>query len=140
MGKNSCGGNKQKSMKNHVPRQRSVPINEIMPDGKTKFIGKITKKLGDSRMEVETFGIVNTFKALIPGSFKNRIWINIDDYVLIEISMEMSGANCFIIHKYDTNEINELKSLNVFQEKETLDQTGDIIFSNEVDDININNI
>ena len=125
MGKNKLGGNKQKSKKNHVPRQKSVPINEIMPDGKEKFIAKVTKTLGSCRVQVETYPTNETHNALIPGSFRNRIWINTDDYVLIEISTEISGSNCYIIHKYDSGEIEELVTLNVLvqQTKEESDIT-----------------
>jgi initiation factor 1A len=139
MGKNQFGGNKQKSKKNHMPRQKSVPINEIMPDGKKKFVAKIIKKLGDSRMEVQTLPINETYRALIPGSFKNRIWINTDDYVLIEVCLEMSGANCFITHKYDSNEIDELISLNILTE-EKKDEETEIVFTNETNDINFDEI
>jgi initiation factor 1A len=139
MGKNQFGGNKQKSKKNHIPRQKSVPINEIMPDGKTKFVAKIIKKLGDSRMEVQTLPINETYRALIPGSFKNRIWINTDDYVLIEVCLEMSGANCFITHKYDSSEIDELVSLNILTEEKKED-ISDIVFTNDTNEINLDDI
>ena len=139
MGKNQFGGNKQKSKKNHTFRQKSVPINEIMPDGKTKFVAKIIKKLGDSRMEVQTLPINETYRALIPGSFKNRIWINTDDYVLIEVCLEMSGANCFITHKYDSYEIDELISLNILLEEKKDDET-EIVFTNDTNDVNFDEI
>lgn len=111
MGKNLHGGNKQKSKKNHVLKQKSVPINEITPDNVNRFVAKVTKTLGSSRVNVEAYPTNDPHNALIPGSFRNRIWINTDDYVLIEISTEISGNNCFIIHKYDTNELDELVNL-----------------------------
>jgi initiation factor 1A len=111
MGKNLIGGNKQKGKKNHVPKQKSVPINEITPDNKTRFVGQVIKNLGSSRVNVETYPTNDSYNALIPGSFRKRIWINTSDYVLIEISTEISGSNCFIIHKYDQNEIDELVDL-----------------------------
>jgi initiation factor 1A len=112
MGKNLIGGNKQKSKRNHVPKQKSVPITEIIPDNKTRFVGQVTKKLGSSRVNVEIFPTNDLYNTLIPGSFRKRIWINIGDYVLIEVSTEITGCNCFIIHKYDQNELDELVSLN----------------------------
>ena len=111
MGKNLRGGNKQKSKKNHTPKHKSVPINEITPDNVTKFVAKVTKTLGSFRVCVEAYPTNDSHNALIPGSFRNRIWINTDDYVLIEISSEISGNNCYIIHKYDSNELDELVSL-----------------------------
>ena len=111
MGKNTLGGNKQKSKKNHAPRQKSVPINEITPDNKTKFVAHVVKTLGSYRVDVEALPTNDSFNALIPGSFRNRIWINTGDYVLIEVSAEIGGNNCFIIHKYDSNELDELIEL-----------------------------
>ena len=111
MGKNIIGGNKQKSKKNTKIRNKSVPINEIIPDNKTKFVARVIKSLGSYRVSVEAFPANDLYNALIPGSFRNKIWINTDDYVLIEISTELTGNNCFIVHKYESNEVDELISL-----------------------------
>jgi initiation factor 1A len=88
-----------------------VPINEITPDNKTRFVAQVSKNLGSYRVEVETYPTNDSYNTLIPGSFRKRIWINIADYVLIEVSAEITGNNCFIIHKYDSNEIDELVEL-----------------------------
>jgi initiation factor 1A len=127
MGKNLTGGNKQKSKKNSAPKQRSVPINEITPDNKNKFIAKVTKTLGSYRVDVQAYPTNDPYNALIPGSFRNRIWINTDDYVLIEVSTELSGCDCFIVHKYDSNELDELIALGQFAMKEKED--NDIFFA-----------
>jgi initiation factor 1A len=124
MGKNLHGGNKQKSKKNSAPRQKSVPINEITPDNKNKFVAKVTKTLGSYRVDVEAYPTNDGYNALIPGSFRNRIWINTNDYVLIEISTELTGNNCYIVHKYDSNEIDELVALGHFSIKEKEDEEG----------------
>jgi translation initiation factor IF-1 len=143
MGKNTLGGNKQKSKKNHAPKQKSVPINEITPDNKNKFIAKVTKTLGSYRVDVETYPTNDAHNALIPGSFRNRIWINTDDYVLIEISTELAGNNCYIVHKYDSKELEELVSLGKFVTKEKEDNEG-INFQfgdgEDKDDFDINEI
>ena len=126
MGKNLLGGNKQKSKKNHMGRNKSVPINEITPNGKNKFIAKVVKTLGSYRVDVQVYPTNDNHNALIPGSFRNRIWINTDDYVLIEISEEISGNNCYIVHKYETSELAELVSLGMLS-METKDDDGGII-------------
>ena len=104
-----------------------------MPDGKEKFIAKVVKNLGTFRLQVETYPTNELHNALIPGSFRNRIWIKTDDYVLIEISTEIGGSNCYIIHKYDPNEIDELVALNVLVEKKT--EESNIIFGEVTDDV-----
>jgi len=111
MGKNTCGGNKQKSKKNYTPRKQSVPISQIMPDNITKFVAKVTGSVGN-RLKIEVLPTSAEEFAAIPGSFKNRIWIKTNDYVLIEKSTELSGYNCFILHKYEDDEIDELIELN----------------------------
>jgi initiation factor 1A len=118
MGKNLTGGNKQKGKKNHIPKQRSVPINDITPDNKNRFVAHVIKNLGSYHVNVEVYPTKDSQNALIPGSFRNRIWIKTGDYVLIEVSTELSGSNCYIIHKYDTNEINELVALGCLVIKE----------------------
>ena len=124
MGKNLHGGNKQKGKKNHIPKQKSVPINEITPDNKNRFVGHVTKNLGSYRVDVEVYPTNDTQNALIPGSFRNRIWINTGDYVLIEVSTELTGNNCYIVHKYDPNELDELVALGLFTIKENNDDMG----------------
>lgn len=111
MGKNTCGGNKQKSKKNYTPKKQSVPISQVMPDNITKFVAKVTGSVGN-RLKIEVLPTSAEEFAAIPGSFKNRIWIKTNDYVLIEKSTELSGYNCFILHKYEDDEINELIELN----------------------------
>ena len=128
MGKNLLGGNKQKSKRNHVAKQKSVPINEITPDNKTKFVATVVKTLGSYRVEVSAYPTNDPYNALIPGSFRNRIWINTGDSVLIEISTEISGNNCYIIHKYDSNEIDELIELGLLVIKSKDDGESNIIF------------
>jgi translation initiation factor IF-1 len=111
MGKNEHGGNKQKSKKNYTPRKQSVPISQIMPDNITKFVAKVTGSVGN-RLKIEVLPTNAEDFAAIPGSFRNRIWIKTNDYVLIEKSTELSGYNCFILHKYEDDELAELIELN----------------------------
>ncbi len=124
MGKNLTGGNKQKGKKNHAPKQKSVPINEITPDNKNRFVAHVTKTLGSYRVDVEAYPSNDPYNALIPGSFRNRIWINTGDFVLIEVSTELTGNNCYIVHKYDSNELDELVALGHFSIKAKEDDMG----------------
>ena len=144
MGKNLTGGSKQKSKKNGVIKQKSVPINDITPDNTNRFIGKVTKPLGSFRVNVETYPTNDNHNALIPGSFRNRIWINTDDYVLIEISTEIGGINCYVVHKYDSNEIDELINLGFINIKSNNDSAVEFddnkVVNKDTDDINIDDI
>ncbi len=128
MGKNTQGGNKQKSKKNSTPRNKSVPINEITPDNKNKFVAHVVKNLGSYRVDVETYPTNDPYNALIPGSFRNRVWINTGDYVLIEISTDIGGNNCYIIHKYDSSELDELIELGHFAIKTKNDDDDGVNF------------
>ena len=128
MGKN-LGGKKQKSKKNGPIKQYSVPINDIKPDNIDKFIATVTKNLGSYRLNVKTCTTLKDYNALIPGSFRNKIWINTNDYVLIEIS-ELSGCNCHVMHKYDSSELSELERLGLFKITAPIDQDdSNIIFT-----------
>lgn len=143
MGKNLHGGNKQKGKKNSTPKQKSVPINEITPDNKNRFVAHVVKNLGSYRVDVEAYPTNDPFNALIPGSFRNRIWINTGDYVLIEVSTELTGNNCYIVHKYDANELDELIALDLFAIKANGDETdGGFHFgdTNDASEFDINEI
>jgi len=134
MGKNA-GGNKQKSKKNNGPRKISVPISMITPNGTSTFLAQVTKSLGNYRILVETQQTKNEYNALIPGSFRNKIWINTNDYVLIQVSTELGGNNCFVIHKYESDELAALSNLGLFITKTILSDFNDnIIFGDIKDD------
>ena len=116
MGKNLTGGNKQKSKKNHIEKPRSVPISQITPDEETTFIGLVTKKLGSCRFNVELFPTNTNINSLIPGSFQRKVYININDYVLVQKS-DLGEKQTYILHKYDKNEIDELINIGKFKIK-----------------------
>ena len=124
MGKNEHGGNKQKSKKNNQGRQKSVPISQIMPDNKTKFVAKVIGSVGN-RLNIEILPTNTPGVVAIPGSFRNRIWIKTHDYVLIEICQELAGYNSFILHKYDGDEIDELIELNILSVKKSNDDDSE---------------
>ena len=125
MGKNTTGGNKQKSKKNHTEKPRSVPISQITPDEEITFIGLVTKKLGSCRFNVELFPTSTNVNALIPGSFQKKVYININDYVLIQKS-DLGEKQTYILHKYEKKEIDELIELGKF--KNNNDDLVDDIF------------
>jgi translation initiation factor IF-1 len=145
MGVNKFGGKKQKSKKNHNPTFSSVKLCDIIPDDITKFIGKITKNLGCYRLLVETSNA--THNALIPGSSKNKIWYNVDDFVLLQINSELSTNNCYIIYKYEKKDLDELEKNNLLGSFKLYNSNSEnddnIVFSNikkEPNIITTNNI
>ena len=136
MGKNEHGGNKQKSKKNYTPRKQSVPISQIMPDNITKFVAKVTGSVGN-RLKIEVLPTNAEEFAAIPGSFRNRIWIKTNDYVLIEKSTELSGYNCFILHKYEDDELAELIELNklkINNQEEAEEEEVNFVFNDGKED------
>lgn len=136
MGKNQGGGNKQKGKKNHVFAPKAVPIEEVKPDNITTFIAKAVKNNGN-RFEVETWPTFDKHSALVPGSFKNKVWIKLEEYLLIQFEAGLSGCNCYIIHKYDNNELYELEKLGLFKvalktKNDDDEKNSNIIFSDNV--------
>lgn len=114
MGKNLTGGNKQKSKKNHIEKPSSIPISQITPDEEITFIGLVTKKLGSCRFNVELFPTNMNINALVPGSFQKKVYINMNDYVLVQKS-DLGETQTYILHKYDKNEIDSLINLGKFK-------------------------
>jgi len=130
MCKNITGGKKQKSQKNHIEKSRSVPISQITPDEETTFIGIVSKNLGNYRLNVDIYPTNTTHNALIPGSFRKKVWIKTSDLVLIQIS-DLGETQSYIIHKYDPKEIEELIGLGKYKMNNGSDI--DDLFSNEIE-------
>mgnify|MGYP006096473261 CR=1 FL=1 len=111
MGKNTLGGKKHKRAKNsNFDFKR--PLQERQ-EGES--YARVDKLLGGSRLLCECFDVQNgDFKitervGTIRGSMRKRVWINIDDIILISLRGYQEDK-CDIIWKYNADEIQELKS------------------------------
>lgn len=117
MPKNKLGGNKSKKLKNHIIDTFNSTKMPLATDIKTgeprKLYGQIKKLLGSNRTEILCDD--GEFRpGLIPGSMRKKIWIYIDDIVLIQFrDCETDKTICDILYKYNKIEIKHLNNLNV---------------------------
>ena len=111
MPRNKIGGNKAKRGKNQQqPKEMVFKTDD-------QFYAKVTKLLGNCRLEVFCYPDEKTRTGLIRGKMRKRVWVNIDDIVLIS-TRDFQDNKCDIIHKYNQNEIRKLNTLNEFETKE----------------------
>lgn len=90
--------------------------------------GVVTAKLGDSRFELrDTKGEKRT--AHVCGQMKKKVWIEVGDIVLISIR-EYQTDKCDIIHKYNDEEVRELKAYGEIADDEKEKNKDDVRFAN----------
>jgi len=102
---NQFGGNKSRknSKKNFLPTKSS---NFPLPDNCSTFICKTIKINGNYINVIDPNN--KPLVARIPGSFFNRVWIKIDDYVLIQVVQELTTNKCHVLYKYNSDELKGL--------------------------------
>jgi len=111
MPKNLTGGNKHKKGKNKKDRpNEQITIKTKMvyaEDG--QIYASAVKREGGTRITVNcTDG--KTRSAIIPGKFRNRVWINPGDILLCELETLGTDNICSIVKKYNNHEARELKN------------------------------
>jgi translation initiation factor 1A len=122
MVKKTGGGNKHKKKKNN-PSTTSVE-RELIFKVESQEYAQVTKLLGNCRLEVQCFD-GKTRLANIRGSMRKKVWIKINDVVLVSLR-EYEDNKCDVIHKYESKEVNRLKHL------EEIPKT--VKLSDEIDD------
>ena len=135
------GGKKKRRGKNLVVNSIKTIERET---GQT--YAKVTKLLGGGRFSLECYygeenvkeGIIKKNKiGIIRGAMRKRVWINLNDIVLVGIR-EFEDEKVDIIHKYRPNEIKNIKKfidtrdLNILEEV-TFDE--DLHIDNNSDDM-----
>ena len=111
MGKNTIGGKKHKRAKNSNCDFKR-PLQERQ-EGES--YARVEKLLGNSRLSCECFDFVNgqfikkMRVGVIRGSMRKRVWIKIDDIILISLR-GYQDEKCDVIWKYNIDEVHELKS------------------------------
>jgi translation initiation factor 1A len=103
------GGKKKKKGKKKP--QNNAKRKLRFPDVGENY-AQIKKLLGDCRLEVYIPG-EGMRKAKIPGRFRKRVWINRDDWVIIQYR-ECDGRKdsaCDILHVYKLEEVRKLQKL-----------------------------
>ena len=118
MPRNIKGGNKARKSKNNVIKEKEIVFKE---DGME--YAKVIKKLGGSFVEVFCFDN-ETRLAHIRGKMRKKVWLNVDDYVLISLR-DFEDRKCDIVLKYSEEEAKRLIAYGEIQK--------DIIPKNEYD-------
>ncbi len=86
----------------------------------------VTKSLGDCRFECYCYDGVNR-QAKIRGKDRSRMWVNNGDHILIS-KRNFQDQKCDILHKYNLEEVQRLKSLGEIPETTTIDNNSNYGF------------
>lgn len=135
MGRNFGGGSKHKRRKKFTGvggRSKEVEYKTTGQD-----YGLITKALGDAKFECITPDGDVKF-ASVPGSFRKRVWIRVDDVVLVSIR-QFEPNKVDIIHKYSPDHIKQLMNegkLKMMEDKKDPDEEelSDVVQEGEESD------
>ena len=123
--------NKKKNFKKSIPKNRVIEF----ADENQKY-AKVIKLLGNRRVTVRTIDN-KEFLARIPGRFRRRIKVLINDLVLISIR-DFQPDKVDIIHKYLEEEACHLVSYNeipsIFISKDQTNEGDGIFFGYSDDD------
>tara|TARA_B110000211_G_C14014051_1_gene524546 strand:+ start:607 stop:1020 length:414 start_codon:yes stop_codon:yes gene_type:complete len=95
---------KNKKKSNQEVKKRVIQIKKEMED-----YGKIIKMLGDRRVMLvlpDTTQVIG----IIPGRFRRRCWMRVEDIVLVSIR-DFQKDKVDIIHKFNSSETRELTKI-----------------------------
>lgn len=109
MPKNRFGGNKAKKNRNNVVAENT---NTPLATDKSMY-AQVKRVLGGNKIELLCSDtVIRT--GTIPGSMMKKVWIYIDDIVLVELrECDTDKKICDIIYKYNKIETRRLQSLGV---------------------------
>lgn len=118
---------KGKKGKGKLGRREETPY----ADSAGLMYAQCMRKLGGDRVEV-TCNDDQLRQAIIPGSFYKRVWINMNDILLVQIN-EMKTTECFILYKYTPHEAHHLKTQGElrFEVSGLSADTNDVIFGDD---------
>jgi len=114
MPKNLRGGNKHKKGKNKVGD--NFPKKEIVYAENNQLYAVVLKRFGNGRISVKCSDD-RVRSAIIPGKFKKKVWLNVDDIILVDIDAlgKEKDDVCLINHKYSQSDINILKNKGIIK-------------------------
>ena len=125
---------KNKRKKKPQPiKERPLPIKE---EGQEYAIA--TKMLGNGRVSLKCMDGIDRM-GKIRGKMRKRVWIKVEDYLLISLR-DFQDEKADIIMKLREGEIRRLKKLKELPEDVNDNENDDIIFANEEEDINLDEI
>lgn len=128
MPKNKQGGKKFKSKKKSSKDANSTISRKLELRGEGQEYAKVIKNLGDRRVQV----MMNDGKevlCIIPGKFRFRVWISVNDVILVS-TRDYQTDKADVIHKYDSIEVKKLYKLgeitSTLYEDSTVTTQGDV--------------
>lgn len=128
MVKNSIGGKNAKKISRSSTQENEN--RQLLYKEDEQCYGYVQKLLGDSRCSVLCDDNVERL-CVIRGKMKKKIWIKLNDLVLVSLR-DFEDKKADIIHKYKDEEKNILENnnhLDIFKKKNSMDQEEDnIIF------------
>jgi len=113
MPKNTKGGNKAKKGKNQQETKELI----IREKNDFQQYAKITKMLGNCRVEVKCLGDNKTRLAHIRGKLRKRAWMSVGDIILVSLR-DFQDDKCDVIHKYTPEESHRLAKLGELESSE----------------------
>ena len=99
---------RRKSKGQHKHKTPNAPKRELEYKDDGQEYGQVIKMLGQGRCTIQCFDGVQRL-GHIRGALRNKVWINIYDFVLVGLR-DYQDNKCDIIMKYTTEEVRNLKS------------------------------
>ncbi len=125
------GKKKKKGKKRPQPAKRKLRYRE---DGE-KY-AQVCSLLGDRRLEVKIPG-EGVRKAHIPGRFRKRVWINKDNWILVQ-SRDCDSREdgyCDVMYVYNGDEVRRLERYGEIKIERSEDASEEDMFGNEFEEL-----
>ncbi len=88
-----------------------------------EMLGKVVELVGDDRARVACQdGVVRI--ARIPGRYRKKMWVRAGDVVIV-VPWDFDPKKADIVHRYERNEVNDLRELGF---GDTLDKLDELAF------------
>jgi len=105
MPKNLTGGNRAKSKANKNSNNKDTQLILKNPEEDQEY-AKVSKLLGSNMLSLNCADGVSRL-GLICGSMRNKVWIVLNDVVLIS-KRSYQDEKCDVIHKYSAEDVRNL--------------------------------
>ena len=122
---NKKGGKKfKKGKKNTSQFQKKLIIKNEDEDVSDQEYAKVLKVSGSGRFRLLCFDGKERM-GTVCGQMRKRVWVNLNDVVLVSLWTGIQDDKCTIIHKYDMDEAYKLKDMGQFPVGITLEENED---------------
>ena len=111
---NKKGGKKfKKGKKNSSQFQKKLIIKNEADGVEDQEYAKVLKVNGSGRFRILCFDGKERM-GTICGQMRKRVWVNLNDVVLVSLWTGIQDDKCTIIHKYDMDEAYKLRDMGQF--------------------------